>query len=340
MDQLDVEIIRLLHYAPWDMYGSSESDTLRRRPSPFWIYSTISDKIKSGKLQLSSNGISKTYIMNKIQKLGNCLRVRANLDGRAFGLEEFRILVAASPLSMDTFSFEDPCFDHVNTFHRGLMVSPNGDLISGGSIEYYQKSSDDMASLLSRIKEHHPEIRILNVARKLPPPGERLIEKYRKLQSYDGKLRKGVRTVLTEVLKDPTCKINTIATNTGLSRAHVKKFFMEIAGSGIITMEPTQVNSLVFDSSLAVFLIKCKPHEMQRIIRTISTNSSLGGRVILNRTTEENTIVLLVWTTGYPDVYNLYHEAVLLFGEENVFAAVQAKSIQNVEGIIRLINNS
>ena len=273
LDELDVEIIRLLHYAPMDVYSSRESDTLRRRPSPFWIYTTISDKIKSGKLHPSSNGLSKTYIMNRIQQLEKCLKVRTNLDGRALGLEEFRVIMAASPLSMDTISFEDPCFDHVNTFHRGLMMSPNGDLISGGSFEFYQRNAEDMASLLNRIKEHHPDLRVLNVARKLPTPGEKLIEKYKKLQSYDGKLRKGVRTVLTEVLKNPTSKINTIAANTGLSRAHVKKFFMDIAGSGIITMEPTQVNSLVF-SSVVLLRITLPPRlllvDIVRIMRCIS----------------------------------------------------------------------
>lgn len=340
MDRLDVEIIRLLHYAPWEFSGASESDILKRRPSIYWIYNTIAEEIKTGKLQIEHNGISKSYIIGRIQKVGNSLTVRANIDGRALELEEFRVMVYGSPSSLDGISFEDSCFASVNTVHRGLFMDGKGNFTSAASIEFFQKDQKEMEAHLSRVREHHPELGIALYGRKFPPPSESMKERYRKLRSYDGKLRKGVRTVLSEIIKDPTSRINTISTNTGLSRAHVKKFFLEIARSGMITMEPTQINSLVFDSTIVVLLVKCPFQEKNGVNRRLLSETVLGERMILERESEEDTLVYLAWSTGYPDMYTIYNEVANLMGADKVQLAVQAKTYQNTQGIIRMINNS
>lgn len=335
---LDIEIIRNLQWPNNNIIFDRENVTRYKRPSPFWISTQLVEKSRKGMIS-GIDKLTRGQVIERWDIVSQAMRLRTVIDPNIVGMQKSSAIFKGSLPDIAPQSIIDSYPDNIDTLHEGLALKPDGMLESGISIDIFHKDEKELSKIISDLTAINPTFKLQSVSKYSSifnsDKGD-----YKRLKSYDGSLRRGVVSVMTELIKDPVVKINEMSSIINLSRSSIKKIYGDIISSGAIIFEPTMTGKWIGEGISAIVFFSVPEKEKRSLDSFLVNESIIGERHLLKRIYVKDSLGYLCWVNDFYDAVQ-FQEAILeKSGRFRPTIILFSKSTTNMRASIKLLENN
>jgi hypothetical protein len=336
LEFLDVEIIRSMGWPNHEAIFGDREALKFKRTSAFYIYNTLEAKIKNGSIAQEKR-ISKSNVTDRLSKIREAIDIRAVIDPSLVGMHRMSLSFKSDIVGVSDIHRIQNDFEFVDAVHQGMVLLRDGSMVPGLGCDIFYENKTDLDRKIKSLLELKPNMTLAEMA-----PHDRLFAldteaNLKKLRSYAGGLRKGIKAIMEQLILDPMIRFSEIAIKTGMTRSSAKKLYSEIMSSGAIKFEPAMNGGRIGDDTITVVTLNVPDSEKETVEPDILARSILGKRYILRRTHLQNRLEYMCWAKDYYDSLDMTKEIMNIAGEYDPQLVLFVRTFFNKESSIKLI---
>lgn len=319
-----------------DILSGDPSSLRFKRASAFYIYNTLVDKINRGSVAIQDR-ISKSNVSDRLSRIRRAIDVRAVINPLLVGMHRMSLSFNSDVVGNSDIQKIQTNLDCVDALHQGMVLLRDGSMVPGFGCDVFYENESDLDNKIKSLLEYVPNASLNDLLPHDDLFGVNTENNLRKLRSYAGGLRKGIRAIMEQLINDPMIRFSEISTNTGMTRSSAKKLYGELLSSGAIRFEPVMNGERIGDDTVTIVILKVPDNEKERVESDLLTKSMLGKRYITKRTHLKGRLEYMCWTNDYYDNLDLTKEIMDIADGFDPKLVLFERTFFNKESSLRLL---